>query len=345
VFTRRAAVTGIDLGRRSVKLVRIENGVRPRLAQWGIEELPIEGDGSPAEQSAALLRLLDRLHLKPRSLGRVAAVIGGRDLHLRQASLPRIAESDLRRALPYEARKHLPLENVASACLDFQVLDGLASPRADEEKPTREALLVACPLDRRNEVLGILDASGIEPDVLDAKPLPALNAVLEAHPPAAGASWTVVLDLGASSSALAAVLPEGNFYHRLLEFTSDSVTASIEKEFHLDYPSAERVKVALQREVTTQAEPWMEAPLKGLFRELEETFRFLGLRHRTRSVGRLYLVGGGGLLHGIRERLANVLQVEVSRPDPFRAWKEDRRPAPEDALRLVEALGLATWWD
>jgi type IV pilus assembly protein PilM len=347
LFSRRLAVTGLDLGRRSVKLVRLEGGSRPRLTHWGIEELPLEGDGSPAEQGEALERLLTRLALKPRALGRVAALVGGRDVQLRQASLPALPEDELRRALPYEARKHLPLENVTSACLDFQLLNGVAGSGDAGQAQTREALLAAAPLARRNDVLTLLDGAGIEPEVLDAKPLPALNAVLEAHPPDEGTSWTVVLDLGGTTSTLAAVLPEGTFYYRLLEFASDALTEAIEREFHLDVPSAERVKVALRAEALEGGERWVETPLKGLLRELEETFRFLGLRHRSRSVSRLYVFGGGALLHGLRDRLARDLQVEVVHPDPFQilAGISGERPSPGESLRLVEALGLARWWD
>jgi type IV pilus assembly protein PilM len=344
VFTRRAVVTGIDLGRRSVKLVRMEDGARPLMCQWGVEELPVDGDGSPGEQAAALGRLLDRLRLKPRMLGRVAALVGGRDVHLRQASLPLLSEADLRKALPYEARKHLPLDHLGSACLDFQVLDGLRREPDEGEPGSQETLLAAAPLARRNEVLGILDGVGIEPEVLDVKPLPALNAVMEAHPAEAGATWTVVLDLGGSSTTLAAALPDGTFYFRLLEFASDAITDSIRSEFDLDRRSAERVKVALQREVLAREEPWMEQPLKGLLRELEETFRFLALRHRTRSVSRLYLVGGGALLRGIRQRLSETLHVEVERPDLFRTAQGDA-PSAAEGLILSEALGLARWWD
>jgi type IV pilus assembly protein PilM len=349
VLPRHGATTGIDIGHRAIKLVRLENGggAPLRLTHWGVQELPPSDDVSLQDRSAALRRLLGRLRLRPRLLGRVAAAVGGKDVYLRQASMPRLAPDDLRKALPYEARKHLPLENLSQPCLDFQILDGVESGPAGDDPETQEVLLVAVPAKRRNEVLETLIETGIDPDVLDAQPLPAVNAVLGAHLADSEKGWMVILDLGASSSTVTAILPDGSFYSRPLEFAGQALTRRVEHELGLDLPDAEILKRELEEREAGPVRTAIDEPLRDLVRALGETIRFLRVRRRELPVGRLYLCGGGALLAGIREHLASALQIEVIHPDPFRDVAGESGPRPDwrEVPWLIGALGLARWWE
>lgn len=351
MLTRRNPATGIDLGHHAVKLVRLENGGAgaPLLTHWGVEEIAATLEGSPEDRAQALSRLLKRLDLRPRQLGRVASSVGGRDVYLRQVSMPRMSEVDLRRALPYEAKKHLPLDG-NPLCFDLQLLNGIEPPPvvdgAEPGVPTREVLLVAAPRSRRDETLLALDRTGIHPEILDAEPLPVVNAILAAYPPPADAGWQVVLDLGSRNSVLAAVLPDGCFYARPLDFTGEALTASIGAEMGIDRGEAEILKRELADGGRGEDATILPA-VEGLVREVQETIRFLRVRRRTVAVSRIYLCGGGALLLGLREILTRAVEVEVLFPDPFRdlAAEARKRPGPADAPWLVGALGLARWWD
>lgn len=351
MLTRRNPATGIDLGHHAVKLVRLERGGSgaPQLTHWGVEEILAAREATVEDRAGALARLLKRLDLRPRQLGRVASSVGGRDVYLRQVSMPRMSEPDLRRALPYEAKKHLPLDG-NPLCFDLQLLNGIEPPPmvdgGDGGTPTREVLLVAAPRSRRDETLSVLERTGVHPEILDAEPLPVVNAILAAYPPPEDAGWQVMLDLGARNSVLAAVLPDGCFYARPLEFTGDLLTASIEAEMGIDRGQAEIVKRELQDGGKGQDATVLPA-VEGLVREVEETIRFLRVRRRQEAVSRIYLSGGGALLLGLREILTRAVGVEVLFPDPFRdlAAGSRKRPGPADAPWLVGALGLARWWD
>jgi type IV pilus assembly protein PilM len=337
-------VTGIDLGHGAVKLVRLDNGGlgEHQLTHWGVEELPPGSEDMVEDRAKALLRLLKRLGLGPRQLGRTATAVGGRGVHLRQVSMPRLSPEDLRRALPYEAKKHLPIENLVQPCLDFQILNGRPT---DEEASTQEVLLVASPRDWRDQALEVLDRAGIHPDILDAQPLPSVNAVLTAYPPPDDSGWMVVLDMGADASVLAAVLPDGSFYSRPLEFTGDRLTRAIEEEFGLDQPAAEIVKRELGSPESGQGLALVDHKVQGLIGELFETLRFLQIRKRSQTLGGIYLCGGGTLLYGLREKLSEAMQVDVIQADPFQGFSpESRRPGPAETPWLVGALGLAQWW-
>lgn len=345
MLSRRSAATGIDLGYQAVKLVRLEpDGSGAKLTHWGIEEIPATAPDGPERRTEALLRLMRRLRLRSRHLGRVAAAVGGGEVHLRQISMPRLPAEDLRKALHYEARKHLPIENLVDPCLDFQILDGAASKNGGGE--TQEVLLVAAPQESRRQTLDVLERVGLHLEVLDAEPLPAVNAILSAYPSREDDGWIVILDLGSRSSTLAAVLPDGGFYSRPLDFTGDALTRAIEKQLELDHPDAEILKREIGNPDSRAGEPLVTGSIRSLIREIDETIRFLRFRKRDQPVSRAFLCGGSALLFGLREKLEESLGIDVIHPDLFQSLSSGgRRPDPEETLRLVGALGLARWWE
>ena len=105
--------TGIDLGTGSVKLVRGEGEpVLERTTHLGIEDWDAAENGDDAARAAgALRRLLDRLKLAKSRLGSIAVAVGGDDASLREVVMPSLTEEELRQALPFEAQKHLNLED------------------------------------------------------------------------------------------------------------------------------------------------------------------------------------------------------------------------------------------
>ncbi len=315
MLSRRTVTTGIDLGRHMVKLARVElTGAAPVLTHWGLEGVERDHPNRKAARAAALSALLRRLGLKTRHLGSVYSAVGGREVCVRQVDLPPLSPEELRLALPFEARKHLPLESLGDPCLDFQIL-GDAAPAEAGGPPGREVLMVAAPRARRDETLKILASVGIDPLGLGAEPLPLVNAVLAAYPLEEGNGARVMLDLGAESSVLAAVGPDGGLYVRVMEFACGE-------------PAGQP----------------LDDCLRNLVFELEETFRFLSVRQRMRRIARIHLCGGGALIHGLRDSLASALGMELVLTDPLAGFQvQGTPPTPEDRVRLVSAIGLATW--
>jgi type IV pilus assembly protein PilM len=348
LLSRRTAATGIDLGHHTVKLVRLEqNGNGPVLTHWGLRPVLGNGGENVEGRGLALKELMRELGLRARRLGRVTASVSGRDVHLRQVSLPALSPEELRAALPFEAKKHLPLESLQDPCLDFQIL-GRSQVPGDEDKPGegQDVLLVAAPRARRDRVLRILDTVGIDPGSVDADPLPAVNAVLEAHPQDPERDEAVVvLDLGATNSVLAAVHPRRGLYVRSLECTCNVLTDRIEERLSFDRTTAEQMLTELKGEEGRQIQSVLEESMTGLVREIEETVRFLSLRQRIETVSRIYLCGGGSLIAGLGERIASALTIAVEHADPLGDLKVAKGdpPSVEERVRLVTATGLARW--
>lgn len=310
--------TGIDLGPRSVKLVRAEGGSSlERITHVGVEEhtgAP-EADELP-RASEALERLLSRLGLRKGRLGRLAVAIRGEDAGLREVLLPVLSEGELRQALPFEARKHLPLEDMASPILDFQILEGAA---AGESEPRMRVLLAAAPRTRRDLAIKILASSGLEPEVVDLEPLALLNAVLAIRPfEGSGGGAVGVLDLGVTQAGLAMTGSGGGLLTRSLGTGTGS-----------DGNGASTDRLSL---IASRA---------------RETITFYRGRNRA-EVGRLYLTGDGALQPGLERALSEALGIPVAVFNPFEGVKlaESIDPAlRRGGPRFATACGLCHWWD
>ena len=357
MLSRSTAGTGIDLGHHSIKLVRLERNGQdpPRVTHWGEEEVRA-GDGDPIRaRGLALKRLLKGLRLKGRRLGRVASAVGSNQLYLRQVALPALSPEDLRRALPYEARKHFPLDTLPDPLLDVQVLGEKAPAEAasappegtgrESAEPTRQVLLAAVPRKQRDEVLKALDVAGIEPDRVDAEPLPALNTVLDLEE--RGEEPVAVAGLGAQGSFLAAVTREGGVYARSLRFSGEALTAQIQEKLGFDRETAEAMKKDLSGPEAEQVASLLAEPLGELVGEIAETLRFLSMRQHNHRLTRLHVCGGAALTAGLQEDIARGLGLDVIQPDPFRLLRasDGSLPEPRGRMRFVVAVGLARGWE
>src|SRR5438046_1010820 len=115
---------GLDVGSYSVKLLATHGpglGGHHRMAEV---HLPAsEGNGPPSadEVARAIAEAFASAGLSTRHLRGVTMGISGSDVILKQISLPLIEDGEVRGALRFEARKHLPFDPQAMV-IDYQVL-------------------------------------------------------------------------------------------------------------------------------------------------------------------------------------------------------------------------------
>lgn len=310
--------TGIDIGSRSVKLVRGQGRSRlDRITHLGVEECrPDDSSGPIPPLVQTLRRLLDRLHLKRANLGRIAVNVMSRDSSVREVVLSQLTDEELKNALPYEAGRHLPVEEMVSPVLACQHFGD--TPPSEEDGRTRtRALLAAIPAAERDFPVQVLARAGLEPEVVDLDCLASLNAMLASCP--SGFDAWAILDLGAGGSRIHISQRRGSF---------------------------------LTRTVAPQIDWGVQDPSADLFfdrmaHRVRETLIFYRARYRM-DVTSLFLAGGGALTPGMKETWEESVQIPVALFDPLRGVAEgaeglDR--AVGQGARFATACGLCRWWD
>ncbi|MCK4412105.1 MAG: pilus assembly protein PilM [Candidatus Eisenbacteria sp.] len=314
--------TGIDLGTGSVKIVRIKGiDQSATITHAGFEPWPqAEESADLAEPAAvALSRLLARFGLRKNSLGRIAVAVSGEETSLREVFLPPLSDAEMRMALPFEARRHLNLEDMSSPQLDFQILG--PAPRSEEEDQEQvRVLLAAVPRQVRDFPVRVLARLGLEPEVVDLEPLAGLNALM-AHQNGELEAKRVVglLDLGRRRACLHVTGCNGGFLSRTVG------------PGHPGEDAGERV--AAYRERLTE--------------RIRETLTYYRGRFRQ-EVAQIHLAGGGSLLRDLASDLREALERPVAVLDPLTHRLAKTRGAAEVegmGSRFVVAWGLCQWWN
>ncbi|MBD3162612.1 MAG: hypothetical protein GF346_09615 [Candidatus Eisenbacteria bacterium] len=313
--------TGIDLGTASVKLVRGVGfpGLR-RITHLGIEDWDPDESGDVVERAAgALERLLSRLRLQRRQLGRIAVAADDDEGDFRETDMVSLSDADLRRSAPFEAKKHLALDEMEAPIIDFQVLErfteaGTAKP------PGMRVLFAAIPKSAREFPMWVLAKAGLEPEVVDLESMAGLNAMMASmRAEDSAADRVALLDMGRRGVVLRITGRAGGILKRPLGAAPPyGGSAESVAEYGDD-----------------------------LIGGIRETLTFYRGRHR-KEVDRFYLSGGGALASGLAEHLRSGLDCELSPLDPFRGLEVENaegNAAIAESTRFVTACGLCRWWD
>jgi len=321
LFGNQTTRTGIDIGSTSVKLVRgTGRGRLERLTHAGSEPYSATSPAQRVETAAeALKTLLSRLGLGRRKLGRIAVNVGWQEAMVQEAITPPLDENELARALPFESRNHMNLDDMVDPVIQGQILGAAAS---DEEGAAEQSriLMAAVPREARDFPLEVLGRLGLEPEILDLEPLAGLNELfarlddLEETGDVLG-----LIDLGGRHAALHMVGRDGGLLSRNLG------------------PGSSRDDGTAEQDLYT----------RRLADKIQQTLTYYRGRNR-REVDSLYVIGGGAYAAGRLESLSETLDRPVSLLDPLAADDEGILGDDTDNVQgaeLATACGLCRWGD
>lgn len=222
-------------------------------------------------------------------------------------SFPRALEGEISQAVPYEARKYVPIP-ISEVVLEWMILED-AQPKEEIE-----VLLVAVPREVVEKFRRVAQAAAISLRALEVEPFSTVRALV-------GHDQTplVIINIGHQSAALAFVDRGLIRMVHTVGRGSYELTRALERGLAVAGERAEAAKreVGLserieEREITSVIEPLVET----LF---EEISRLIALYNRRapRKIQRVNLTGGGAHLKGMVEYAASRLGLEVTRGNPF----------------------------
>ena len=338
---------GIDIGSYSVKLLAAQGGVGGSRYWLAEARLPTGGDGLPVEASPetvarTIASCLDSAGLATRGLHGVSVGVSGTDVIVKQISLPIMDDDEVRSALRFEARKHLPFDPQVMV-IDFQILG-----RYPAEKRL-DLLLAAVSQERLSRRLEALKLLGMDADIIDAAPLALTNALV--HRADLDHDAHVLLDIGHTASYLTLYQRGEPYFGRRLEFGGRHLTEAIMKATCVPFDEAEEFKLAAGADEPGFLVDWnlpeMQA-MAGALRTLlsEELLRSLAF---YRTLGRLpeqlnlWVSGASARLPGLAARLTEALGLPVLMFNPVDFLSGEPRGGrrPTIGPQFAQAFGLA----
>jgi type IV pilus assembly protein PilM len=342
------SIVGVDIGANSLRAVEIVGAstAKPTLVRFGEFPLPAGSVSrgevlEPQTVATSLRSLWSQAGFKSKEvvLGMGNQRVLARDLTVMKASRARIKES-----LPFQVQDMLPVP-VADALLDFYpVSEGIG-----EHGPVINGLLIAAVKDA---VLGNVRASklaGLSAMGVDLIPF-AVTRLLINRPRVMGT--VALVDIGASTTSVVLVANGVPQFVRIIPSGGDDVTNDLATRLEIPTELAEGAKRSLGLASSSggtkedrSASAVIFETVNELLGSLRNTISYYANTRPTESVSHIVLTGGGALLPGLPEALAEVTRLQVVQGDPLVGIGLGRS-VNEQALRstsssLTVALGLA----
>lgn len=328
-----ATAIGIDIGSSALKIVQIRAAhgaaVLETYGEIALGPFADQPVGkvvklTPEKTAEALLSLMKEANVTGRvggiSIPFAASLVSVIDL-------PKVDPESLKRIIPIEARKYIPVP-VSDVSLDWFVIpkdepgesafDQLQQTNAIREKG-QEVLLVAIHNSTLQSYQSITEAAGVTASFYEIEIFSAIRSAV-GH----GLAPMVIVDLGASTTKMYVVERGVVRMTHLLSIGGQQVTETLARVMSWDFEKAERIKRErgfIDSSVYSQDENARihEALLSTLSRVFSEVNRVLlsyGQRY-NKNVSNVVLTGGGASLPGISEVAKKSLSAEVTVADPF----------------------------
>lgn len=364
---------GLDIGTSAIKLVELEKEEeRYKLKAYGIfpmseylkhlgEQPRINPHKMLEEQVAEMIKqTIQAAKIKSRKVSLSIPVYSSFSTLI---DLPPMPEKEIARAIPFEARKYVPIPT-SEVVLDWSIVEKIKEgpkteeiAKTEEEKVSPESsqiLLVAVPKEVIAKYGRIVQLAGLELGALEAETFSLARSLVGNDK-----SSIVIVDTGARSSNIS-IIDKG--YIRIthnLEVGGGELTRALSQRMNISFEKAEEMKKIGQDLSVSQKRNFEPGPtsqssgfeigeithsvLDIIIVEVKKIINNYQIKY-NRRVEKCILVGGGLVSAGLIDDFASKLGLEVSLGDPFA--RIIYLPILEPAIKeigpcLAVAVGLA----
>ncbi len=221
--------------------------------------------------------------------------------------LPKITPKEVQSAIPFEARKYIPIP-ISEVILDWDVLPD------DPQSQQTEVLLVAVPRQVVEKYQHIGSGAGLQVKSLEVETFSLVRS-LAGHDP----TPLAIINFGYRTTTFV-VVDQGkvrvshNFDRGSLELTK-----ALERSLGVNLERAEQVKrdIGLGERIEEKDISSIMLPiLSALLGDIERLIDIYN-RKSARKIQKIILTGGGSQLKGIVEFAATTFGIEVAKGNPF----------------------------
>ncbi|MEW6172698.1 MAG: type IV pilus assembly protein PilM [Bacillota bacterium] len=348
LLPRRAALTGVDIGRREIRVVRAKmTGATPEVVSIGCFPTPpdVFADGMCVEKLAVTLK--QAVQTTGTEIEDVVTAIGGDKVIIRHIRMPVMPEKEVESAIRWEAERHIPVP-LEELVLRHVTLGEVAT---DEVKQLN-IMLVAAPIKTVHEYYTLFQQAGLRLVAIDLQAL-ALWRVFAGSHKAPPAGTVGIVNIGSAVSQFV-VLRDGKLeLTRTITIGGNAVTEALARTCGVDFNVAQRMKeeegdaAAVIGEVAIASEPGgvqlnfaVQEGLGEIVRGIRQSLSWCRTQNRERSVERIILCGGGAKLKGLPAFLTEELELPVDLGLPG-VRVHTANPEEEYEPSLAVAIGLA----
>ncbi len=250
--------------------------------------------------------------LKAQNVKRVNISVCGPSVITRYVPFPRMSQDELKQALKFEAQKHIPF-SLADINLDCQIL------KNDLADNKMLVMLAAVKKDFLSQRLKIFQELGVAVNLVDIDTVSLSNAFIfnYGQEDLIKQKTVALLNIGAAQTNLNIIENGIHSLSRDINIAGNGFTQKLSDSFAIDYKSAENLKIKPEKEKAEKIAQCVESVLTYLAGEVRVSFDYYESQSAA-SISKVFLSGGGSLFTGLKDMLANILDIPVEYWDPFK---------------------------
>lgn len=272
------------------------------------------------------------------STKKVVLGVANQRVIVRQVDLPWLPPAEMRKSLPFQVQDFIPIP-VDQAVLDFHPLEEFTNEAGGR---MLRMLLVAADRDMVNGALRAVQQAGLTPAMVDLTPFALLRSLTPSDVRGNEGEADAYVNVGASITNI--VVHQGGVprFVRILVMGGNDITDAVAERLGIPVGEAEAIKAQTgmsaspdtghpaARVIEQAGSQWVE--------EVRGSLDYYGAQPGAARLNRIVLTGGGSLLAGLAERLANSTRLVVEPASPYASLKLGKLGLSAEQLEYVQPL-------
>jgi type IV pilus assembly protein PilM len=345
ILGRKKGVIGLDIGSSSIKLVElVESKNTYKLQNLGIAPLPPEAivDGALMDSVTIIGAIRELIANTKAKTKDVITSVSGHSVIVKKITLPLMSDSELEESIQWEAERYIPFD-INEVNIDFQIFGS-----SSENPEVMDVVLVAAKKDIINDYVSVIIESGLNPVIIDVDSF-AIENMLSVNYEMEKDETVAMANVGASITNINILKNNMTAFTRDIFKGGNQITEEIQRQLHVDYEEAEKIKVGSKIDATSQSiiQEVLKSASESLAIEIGNSIEFFQSTTTYEKISKLYLSGGGSKIKDFDIVLQQQIGVPVEIVNPFKKIEYSEKNFDLEYLReigpmMAVGVGLAT---
>jgi len=332
-FGSKHKIAGLDIGANSIKVVELAQSSKgAELKTFGMVPLPPEVIVDGAIMDAEVVVNTIKQVFKEAKVGskEVAISVSGHSVIVKKIVVPETTQQELEKSIESEAQQYIPFD-IGDVNVDFQILEKSQAVQQGE----MEVLLVAVKKEKVNEHINLVREAGLIPVIIDVDAFAFENAYELNYEVEPGS--VALVDIGASTMKINIMQDGTSTFVRDISVGGNQYTEALQKEFNINFETAERVKKGQLPDNISQDDVLtvVNAISEDIVVEIQRSFDFFRASAPDVNINKVILGGGCSLFGDIDKFFADKLGITVERINPFRNLKINQKRFDMEYLESI----------
>lgn len=326
------SIMGLEIGSNNIKIIEaVKKGATLMVQKFSLIETPSDCINNGVISNIEPLRkVIDQeIKAKKYKAKQVVAIVQSSNIIIRNAIMDKQPEKVIRQLLEVKTEDYLPVER-GQYQIDFKI----TGDAEEEGEIKNKLLLVAAPNTVILPMASLIKSLKLTP-ILITIPSEALENVFNSQTRMIyeATKNILVLDIGGKSTTATVIADSSAILTRMIDFGVESINEIIQEAHVNEMTGTEMQEEYLASIIRPQIE-------YNIVSEVERILQFYYSSYGSGMIKKIYLIGGGANIKGIRGYIRDALNIPTEKLSKFDTVIENPNIQFEDYARFfVNILG------